>query len=288
MNRNKRLLYGIYILAVAVFFLYYLFPSDTVATYVASRFNRINSNIHISVDHASLAFPLGLKLRDTSVYYLNTEVFKTDHLKIVPNFLSLFRSEIVFFLKGSAFQGTLEGKGEFDKNRPDQHTVIAVKLSGINIKEISAVKHFIGRNITGLLEGNFTYRNSGKSDKELDAGFIISNGELELLIPLLKQKSIPFDKIETNITVKNERFNIKRCTIKSHQLDGSISGLVYLTEPLDRSRLRLSGLIKPNPEFIEKLGKDIPPDVLPKNMLSKKMFRLRIYGSLDAPRFFMN
>jgi type II secretion system protein N len=288
MNRKKRLLYGIYILAVAVLFLYYLFPSDTVATYVASRFNRINSDIHIAVDHASLAFPLGLKLRDTSVYYLNTEVFKTDHLKIVLNLLSLFRSETVFFFKGSAFKGTLEGRGEFDKNKPDQHTVITVKLSGLNIKEISAVKHFVGRNITGLLEGDLTYRSSGKSDKELDAGFIISDGELELLMPILKQKSIPFTKIETNITVKNERFNIKRCTIKSNQLDGSISGLVYLTEPLDRSRLRLSGLIKPSPEFIEKLGKDLPLNVLPKNILSKKVVRLRIYGSLDAPRFFMN
>jgi type II secretion system protein N len=122
----------------------------------------------------------------------------------------------------------------------------------------------------------------------LDAGFIISDGELELLMPILKQNSIPFTKIETNITVKNERFNIKRCTIKGDQLDGSISGLVYLTEPLDRSRLRLSGLIKPNSEFIEKLGKDLPLNLLPKNILSKKVVRLRIYGSLDAPRFFMN
>jgi type II secretion system protein N len=288
MNRKKRLLCGIYILAVAVFFLYYLFPSDTISIFIASRFNRINSDIHIAVGHASLAFPLGVKLHDASVYYLNTEVFKSDHLKIVPNFLSLFRSEIVFFFKCSAFEGTLEGRGEFDKNRPDQHAAIAVKISGINIKKISAIKHFVGRNITGLLEGNFTYRITGKSDRELDAGFIISDGELELLMPILKQNSIPFTKIETNITVKNERFNIKRCTIKGDQLDGSISGLVYLTEPLDRSRLRLSGLIKPNSEFIEKLGKDLPLNLLPKNILSKKVVRLRIYGSLDAPRFFMN
>ena len=288
MNRKKQLLYGIYILAVAVFFLYFLFPSDTVATYVASRFNRINSDITITVDHASLAFPLGLNLHDASVYYLSTEVFKTDHLKIVPDFLSLFRSKIVLFFKGSAFEGSLEGKGEFDKSRPDQHAVIAVKLYGINIKRISAVKHFVGRSITGSLEGNFTYRNSGKSDRELDAGFIISDGELELLMPILKQKNIPFTKLETNITIKNERFNLKRCIMKSNDLDGSISGLVFLKDPFDQSRLRLSGLIKPNPKFIEMLGKDLPLNILPKNILSKKVVRIRIYGILDAPRFFMN
>jgi type II secretion system protein N len=288
MNRKKQLLYGIYILAVAVLFLYALFPSDTVATYVASRFNGVNSDINIDIDRVSLAFPLGLNLHDASVYYLNTEVLKTDHLKIVPDFLSLFRSKIVFFFKGSAFKGRLEGRGEFDKNRPGQQAVIAVKLSGMNVKDIVAVKHFLGRRISGLLKGNFTYRNSGKLDRELDAGFIISDGELELLVPMLKQKSMPFTKVETNISIKNKRFHIKRCTITSNQLDGSISGLINLKDPLDQSLLRLSGLIKPKPEFIEKLGKDLPINLLPKRILSKKVVRIRIYGSLDQPRFFMN
>lgn len=288
MNRKKQLLYGIYILAVAVLFLYALFPSDTVATYVASRFNGVNSDINIDIDRVSLAFPLGLNLHDASVYYLNTEVLKTDHLKIVPDFLSLFRSKIVFFFKGSAFKGRLEGRGEFDKNRPGQQAVIAVKLSGMNVKDIVAVKHFLGRRISGLLKGNFTYRNSGKLDRELDAEFIISDGELELLVPMLKQKSMPFTKVETNISIKNKRFHIKRCTITSNQLDGSISGLINLKDPLDQSLLRLSGLIKPKPEFIEKLGKDLPINLLPKRILSKKVVRIRIYGSLDQPRFFMN
>jgi type II secretion system protein N len=288
MNRRKQLLYGLYILAVAVFFLYTLFPSDTVATYVASRFNRVNSDITIDIDRVSLAFPLGLKLHDANVYYLSTEVFKTEYLKIVPSFLSLFRSKIVFFFEGSAFEGRLEGRGEFDKNRPGQEAAIAVKLTGMKIKDIAAVKRFLGHRISGLLEGNFTYRNSGGINRELDAEFVISNGELEFSVPMFKQKSIPFAKLETNIAIKNERFNIKRCTIKSDQLDGSISGLVNLTDPLDHSRLRLSGLIKPKPEFFEKLGKDFPVNLLPNKILSRKVVRIRIYGSLDQPRFFMN
>ncbi|MGA7145304.1 MAG: type II secretion system protein GspN [Desulfobacterales bacterium] len=288
MNRKKQLLYGIYILAVAVFFLYALFPSDTVATYVTSRLNRVNPDINIDVDRASLAFPLGLRLHDASVYYLSTEVLKTDNLKIVPSFLSLFRSKIVFFFKGSAFEGSLEGRGEFDKSKPDQQAVITVKLTGIQIKDIAAVKHFLGRNITGSLKGTLTYRNSGKLNRELDAELVISDGELEILMPILKQKSIAFSKLDTHITIQNEKVNIKRCTMKSDQLNGSISGIVTLSEPLNQSRLRLSGLIKPMPEFLEKLGKDLPVNLLPKKMLSKKVVRIRIYGSLDQPRFYMN
>ena len=288
MNRKSQLLYGIYILAVTVFFLYILFPSDTVATYVTSRLNRVNSDINVDVDRVRLAFPLGLTLHDARVYYLGTEVLKTDNLKIVPSFLSLFRSRIVFFFTGSAFEGRLEGRGEFDKRKPDHQAVIAIKLAGIKIKDIAAVKHFLGRKVTGSLKGTVTYRNSGRSDRELDAGLVISDGELEILMPILKQKNIPFTELETNITIKNEKINIKRCTMKSDQLNGSISGIVNLNEPLSQSRLRLSGLIKPMPEFLEKLGKDLPANLLPQKILSKKVVRIRIYGSLDQPRFYMN
>ena len=287
-NRKKQLLYGIYILAVAVFFLYALFPSDTVATYVTTRLNRVNSDIKIDVDRVSLSFPLGLTLHDASVYYLSTEVLKTNNLKIVPSFLSLFRSRVVFFFKGGAFEGRLEGRGEFDKSKPDQQAVIAVKLTGINIKDVAVVKHFLGRKVTGSLSGTVTYRNNGSSNRELDAGLVISDGELEILVPILKQKSIPFTALETTIAIKNDKVNIKRCTLKSNELNGSISGIVNLSEPLNQSRLRLSGLIKPMPEFLEKLGKDLPVNLLPKKILSKKVVRIRIYGSLDQPRFYMN
>lgn len=289
MDRNKkRLLYGIYILAVAVFFMYYLFPSDIVTDFVTSRFNRVNPDINIAVDHVALTFPPGLKLHDPHVYYMNTEVLKTDHLKIVPSILSLFRSKIIFFFKGSAFGGFLEGRGEFDKNGPGRHVVIAVKFSGMNIKEISAVKHFAGRSFNGMLEGNFTYRNNGKFDRELEAGFIISDGELELLLPIINLKSIPFSQLETDISVENERLKVKRCIIKGDHLDGSISGLVNLKEPLGQSHLTLSGLIKPNPEFFAKLGKDLPSNLFPKRILSKRAVRIRIYGSLNEPRVFLD
>lgn len=289
MNRNKnRLLYGVYVLAVAVFFIYFLFPSDTVATYVTSRFNSVNPDITLGLDHVGLSFPIGLRLHDARVYYLNTEVLRTDDLKIVPQFLSFFRSKIVFFFKGRAFGGILEGRGEFDKNRPDQHVVIAVKLSGMNIKAISAVKHFADRSFAGMLEGSFTYRKNEKLDRELEAEFIISDGEFELLLPMIKHKSIPFSKLETDISIKNERLKVKRCIIKGDQLDGSVSGIVNFKEPLDQSHLRLSGLIKPNPEFLAKLVKDLPSSLLPKKILSKKVVRIRIYGSLDEPRVFLN
>lgn len=289
MNKTRKfLLYLIYIFSVTVFCIYYLFPSDIVKDYVMSSFNTADSDINITIDHVRPAFPPGLKLFKVNLYHMNNAFFKTDQMKIVPKLLSLFRSRVIFFFKGSAFDGILEGKGEFTKNRPAEDAIVVGKLSGISITEISAVKHFIGRNLTGMLEGDFTYRRGGKFKKDLVAKFIISDGELELLMPVLNLENIPFSRVEADLRMRNQRFKVNRCTIASDPLEGSISGFVNLSDTLGQSRLRLSGVIKPNPEFFSKLAGDLPANMLPKQIVGKNVVRIRIYGTLKEPRFLFN
>jgi type II secretion system protein N len=104
-NTPKWLLYSIYVLAVVVFFIYYLFPSDKIKNYVTSGVNRFNPNINISIDHIRPAFPPGLKLYKVNFYNMDSTLLETDQIKVVPNFLSLFRSKIIFFFKGKAYSG---------------------------------------------------------------------------------------------------------------------------------------------------------------------------------------
>jgi len=287
-NTPKWLLYCMYVLAAIVFFIYYLFPSDKIKNYVTSGFNKLNPNIDISIDHISPAFPPGLKLYKVNFYHMDNTLLETEQIKVVPNFLSLFRSKSIFFFKGRAYNGIFEGNGEFIKNNPEQHGVIEGKFSNINIKEIPAVKQFIRRNLTGILEGNFTYQNGGKSSGTSEVKFIISDGEVELLQPVLKLENISFSKIEAEITTGNQRLKIKRCMITASPMDGNVSGLINLREPLGQSYLRLLGVIKPNREFLAELGKDLPTNLLPKEIFSKKVVRIRIYGTLDEPRFFLD
>jgi type II secretion system protein N len=287
-NTPKWLLYSIYVLAAVVFFIYYLFPSDKVKNYITSGFNGLNSNVNISIDHVSPAFPPGLKLYNVNFYHMNNTLFETEQIKVVPNLLSLFRSKIIFFFKGRAYKGILEGKGEFIKNKPDQNVVIEGKFSNININEISPVKQFVGRKLTGVLEGNFTYRDGGKLGGILDARFVVSNGEIELLTPVFKLERIHFSKIEAEMTMENQRLKVKRCIITASPADGNVSGLINLREPLGQSYLRLLGVIKPNQKFLTELGKDFPTNLLPEEIFSKRVVRIRIYGTLDEPRFFLD
>jgi len=285
-NTRKWLPYFLFILGVTAFFIYFLFPSDKIKSFITVHFNKTYPGINISVDHVKPAFPPGLRLYDVNFYHTHDPLFRMEQMKITPGLLSLFRSKINFFFKGSAYTGILEGKGEFTKNR--QEVMIDGKLSGIRIKEISAIKDFIGRNISGVLDGNFTYQNQKGSGDNLKAELIISNGQLELLTPLFQLENLPFKKITAELAMKNMNLNIKKCIINGDQMDGSISGSVTLKNIPGQSYLKLSGTIKPHPLFLEKLGNDLSANLLPKKIFGKNGIHIRIYGTLDNPRFFLN
>jgi len=287
-NTRKWLPHVIYSMGAALFFIYYLFPSDTVKNIITSNFNTANPGMNITIDHITPSFPPGLKLHDVNLYYLNDALFKVERIKIAPNLLSLFRSKIIFFFKGSAFKGILEGRGEFSKNRPYQNFMFQGKFSGVQMEEISAVKHYFGRSLTGMVKGDFTCRSGGESGGSLGAKLVISDGEVELLTPVFNMKRIPFRKIDADLTMIDRRLKVKRCDIEGAPMDGSISGAVTLKEPPGDSYLKLSGVIKPNRSFLENLGKDLPANLLPEKVMKKDVIRIRIYGTLDKPRFFLN
>lgn len=284
-NTRKWLPYSLFVIAVTAFFIYYLFPSEKVKNYITFNLNKTYPGINIAIDHVKPAFPPGLRLYNVN-FYMHDLLFRSAQIKIAPGLLSLFHSKVIFFFKGRAYKGILEGKGEFTKNR--SKVMIEGKLSGMQIKEISAVKDFIGRNISGVLDGKFTYWNENESGDNLKAELIISDGELELLTPVFKLSSVSFSRIAADLVMKNQKLQIKRCIIKGDQMDGSISGTVILKNNSGQSYLKLSGTIKPHPTFIEKLGKDLPANLLPKKIFGKDGVRIRVYGTIDKPRFFLN
>lgn len=285
-NTRKWLPYFLFILAVTAFFIYFLFPSDKIKNLITVHFNKTCPGINIAVDYVKPAFPPGLRLYNVNFYHTHDPLFRMEQIKITPGLLSLFRSKIIFCFKGSAYTGILEGKGEFTENGPE--VMIDGKLSGIRIKKISAIKDFIGRNISGVLDGNFTYRNQKESGDNLKTEFVISNGQLELLTPLFQLESLPFKKITAELAIKNMNLQIKKCIIHGDQMDGSISGFVTLKNPPGQSYLKLSGTIKPHPLFLEELGNDLSANLLPKKIFGKNGIHIRIYGTLDNPRFFLN
>ena len=275
-----------------VLFTYYLFPSDAIKRYIAVEFNKANPDFNISIDFIKLAFPPGLRLYNVSIYHLNLLLIEAEQIKITPGLLSLFGAKPAFSFKGKAYDGFLEGNGTFIKktgiknpNIKDMYgrkIVVKTKLYGINIKNISAIQRLAEREITGMLDGSFSF-NSSESTGTLMADINISDCEIELLLPLSNLKSIAFTDIKTKAVINNKKIQINECIIKGKQADGRIAGSVTLKNPLGQSVLNLTGNIKPHRLLIENLQNIFPVKSLIKT--GEGGIPVRIYGTIDQPGF---
>lgn len=287
-NTRKWLWYVIVILCTSAFFVYYLFPSDTVKKYITIHLNRAYPEIDIKIGYIKPVFPLGLRLYNVNFYHMKNDLLDAEQIKITPGLLSLFRSRTIFFFNARTCAGILKGRGEFTKNGPARLIMMDGKLSDVGIEQISAVKQMTGHNVSGTLDGNFIYHSEKGSEGTLKATLMVSDGELALSTPFLTLDRLPFRKITTELTMRNRKIELERCIITGDEMDGSISGYVTLKQPPGKSYLKFLGTINPHPLFLEKLGKNIPMNLLPTKISGNSNVHIRIYGTLDNPRFFFN
>ena len=291
-NSKKRLLYFIYIIAITALSIYYLFPSDAVKKYIAFNFNKANPDFHISIDFIKPALPPGLALYNISLYHLNDLLFDVKQIKIIPDLLSFFGTKTTFSFKGRAYEGILEGNGALIKKPGIKNPSIKymdgrkislkTKLCGINIKNISTIQRLAGREITGILDGSFSFNNR-ESTGTLRADINMSDCEVELLLPVFNLKRVAFTDIKTKAVINNKKIQINECIIKGNQADGRISGSVNLKNPPGQSVLNLTGTIKPNQKYIENLQKSFPVKLLLKT--GEGSLPIRLYGTIDQPCF---
>jgi len=276
--KKKWLLYLLFALVLTVFFIYYLFPADQIKNYMVFHLNKAHPDINITIDQIKPAFPPGVWLYDVTIYQTNDTLLILKQIKVAPNLLSLFGSKIIFFFKANTCDGTIDGKGELAYDTAFRKIHIDATFSDIQISEIHALR-------SGVLAGHVIYSKDSASGEDVRAMLSISDSEIELLNPILLLESIAFNIIESDIVVKNRKLQFKQCSLKGHQMDGSIAGSIILKKPLERSVLKLVGTIRPNPTFIASMEKDLPKHLIPKKFFSKNGLPIKLSGTIEKPNF---
>lgn len=283
-NIRKGFLYAAYILVATIFFAYYLFPADAVKKYIIFNIDRASPDINVTIDQINPVFPPGLKLQTIRFDHISGLFLRAEQIKIFPKILSFFGPKTTFLFKGSAYKGSSEGRIDITKKESARQVTINAKLSGMQLKDISAIKTLTGREIKGLLEGSITLSNK-KSGGTGNARFVVSDGSVELLMPILNLDTIAFSTLASNLSLDDRQFKIKQCTVKGDQIDARLSGSVILKNPLGKSIVNLTGTLKLHKALLVKLRKDLPEKFIPKKAFSKYGFSFRIRGTLDNPGF---
>ena len=281
---KKRVLYTAYIIGAVFFFLYYLFPSETLKQYIAYQFTQGNPSVTVTIDRLRASLPPGVKLFDVTVSHRDGGIINLDSLKITPSIFSILGSHKSLSFKGDAYAGKINGTADVDGKSPQQKIAVDAELSEIQIQRISIVQSLAEHKLSGLLKGQVEFKNSGRN-QTATGNLSITDGRIDFTEPLLNQKFLAFKDIDANLTLKNQTLLVKRCNLKGSQMDASISGTISIDNRAGHNRLNLIGTMKPHHVLLASLKKNIPVNLLPRGKTGGKGFSFKIKGSLESPIF---
>lgn len=288
MNIKKKLLYLSYIITAFIFFLYILFPSDAVKTYIEHKLGGINPDLSISIDNINLVFPPGVRLNTVSFYYIRSLLLDAETIKIVPKIFSVFSSKTAFSFKGVAYDGIINGRANIGGNAG--HIKIDADLSGIQVKDIPAIKISAGiekekYKVSGILNGKVSYSNNKDSGRVMEAKLDISDCRIKLKEPVFNHENFTFSNIEADLAAIKNKLQIKSCSIEGDKVNASISGSIVTRKNLGSSVLNLKGKIKLKPLFFGNMKKNLLASIFPKKMSGNGSFSFKIGGTFDNPEF---
>jgi type II secretion system protein N len=281
------LLYVVYILAITGFFLYYLFPSDTLKTYLAYRLSQGNPDITVTIDRVSPFIPPGINLHDVGIVHKNKTVVDLASLKIMPGILSLFSDKSTLNFKGRINAGTFSGRAELDDNSGGQKVKCDGRISGIQVRGIPALQRLPADKISGVLNGNFTYTTAGPN-RSLEGKLTLSQCRIELKKDVFNLKSLEFRDIDADLMLNNDTLTIKHTSAKGNQLDANLTGTIALTGQSGKNALNLIVSVTPHHLLLAKIEKTLPMDFLRKKKAGKAAISFKIDGTLDEPGFSLN
>jgi len=270
-------LYFIFVV-VAIFFLYYLFPNKAFTSYVNYHINGILPGYKLSTDQAVPSFPPGLKLKSLELFHQDKPVIGADQLKIRPGYLSLLSETKTFFVNGLAYNGHLEGSSEIVFNSKPQLN-LNLTFNDIQIDQIQRLQDFVSYEITGAARGNIFFNNTDANADKGNAEIIVSDSSITFEHSLFGIDQLSFTTIEAEFEMLNRRITLNRFEITGRQLSGDAKGAINLSHPVKKSRINITGKIKPHPTLIKEVG----------SLFGKKMkngvIPFKISGTLDRPDF---
>ena len=283
----KRLLYILYIVTVAVVFLYLLFPSETVKRYVSAEISRSIPELTVAIARVKPSFPPGILLNRVGVRLRDETLFDFDRIKIRPVLSSLIGSKMSWSFDARAYSGQIRGRADVKAGNPQRQVTLDAELSDIQIRSIEAIGRLSPHTVSGVLSGTVSYQQSSGLPR-LKGNLELTGCRVDLSNPTFGVDAIEFDHVQTELQLDNRALTIRQCDLKGKQLDASLTGNVSMLDRPGSQSLNIRGRFQPHPLFLTQIESSLPVNFLRQRKSDKGGFSFRISGSLDDPMFSLN
>mgnify|MGYP001814858739 FL=1 len=259
MDKKKWFLYSVYAVALAIFFVYYLFPTERLKTFIVMQIGRVNPALRVTVAKAGLMLPPGVRLQRVQVDHDNDPLLFANDLAIVPHLKTLLSDRKLYSFRMKTYEGTITGTAEIDDS--GQVTIEAV-VAGLKLSDIPFLKRLSANHIEGILDGKFAYVAASGKPEALDINLDINNMAVTLGTPLFTLDRVRFDKVHADAVLRNRLLEITRVALTGDQIEGNLAGSASLNTDLMHSIVNMNGTVMPQKQFLENSGFQVSGSIL--------------------------
>ena len=282
---RKWTLYIVYTLVVTGFFFYYLFPSQAAIDYISNYLDSRYPDYMLTIAGIKPAFPPGLVFESVRIAYKGDDWAELDQFRVRPRYMSVFSARKRIIFHADAYGGEIRGTIDFEKGDKNHKINAAADMSGIRIGDIEHIQTLSGRKIAGLLNSSINYTGDTGMSGKVGITVDISDCEVGLANPVFSINTIAFDKVDAELIVDRRQLLLKHCNADGNQMNGKLTGVVVFRNPFGKSRLDLKGNVTPHHLLMASLKKVMPESLLPKKKPGDKGYPLKLYGTIEKPKF---
>jgi type II secretion system protein N len=286
-NTTKILLYGCYSLAALIFFLYYLFPSDTVRDMLLRQFARVHPQVHISTEHVKPTFPPGLKLEPLTVEFDKSPVASSNYLIVKPDLLSLLGDRKSLNFNGPMGAGEYNGRADLTMDPKRPQSTLLFNLKTVPLEALEILARWPLFKATGDLNAYVDYDSRKGAGGTAKINLDITPVRIVFQQPVAGLERLDFSQLQAEIAATPRMLQISRCEASGTQLEAKISGSIIFRQPIESSRVTLSCTLKPQPAFAAEHKNDMLGGLLASSTAQKRGIVLLISGTLDNPKYVM-
>ncbi|WP_218188129.1 type II secretion system protein GspN [Desulfosarcina cetonica] len=107
--------------------------------------------------------------------------------------------------------------------------------------------------------------------------------KIQLKEPFFSLNDLVMEKTDAEFTMSGGNIRLTALTFDGPMVEGRITGVIDIRQPMQDSRLNLSGNVKPRPDLIARLQESLPAVLENVRTLGTRGLNFRVRGTIDNP-----
>jgi len=266
-------------------FLYLTFPYDQLGEFITKKSEPYLPGFELSIGRIRPHRLTGFEIQNivlqkgaeegTSIPLLNMK-----KLRFRCEILPLITRTIGVPLSSSLYKGTLDGR----VTKKGNNYTLAAEAEGIDLAAYLPLKEMLGISIGGIVSGNASLKLPESNAAKLNGTIDLLVKEITVAEATVYGFTLPAteaDQLAGKILLANGKGTLQDCVLTSDDVEGELTGNIFLSNRIERSTLKLNLKFKLSGDLQTNYGALLTAIRKPD---SNGYYNLSIIGTLSNPR----